>query len=93
MHEVSVRGRLLVAPPEQCDLVSHAAIAKPSNLDASVDCVRKAEFFSKLALRFYDHADDRRLLGFQPAFADQKVRNRSGELGIVDDIVDVAIGV
>jgi hypothetical protein len=71
VDEVSLSGSIILAIPEEPDLVANAPVAVPGNPQVGVHYVREGDRFEGSALRFNDQADDWAILDVQSPLIDQ----------------------
>ena len=87
------RRRLALARGEQADLVLYRRIAQLHDPNPRVDHAGKRQRPVKAAARFHHEAHHRSLADIETAIANEVLVDHRVEVGIVDDVVDVAVAV
>src|SRR5258708_2405530 len=93
MDEVAFRRRLGLALLEEPDLVADAGAAELADPEPGVDGFGKGQRPLEAAEALHAQADDRPVMDVEPAGPDQVLVDDGVEVGIVDDVVDVAVDV
>jgi len=89
MNEIPRRGRRVVASAEQTDLEAHAGGAEPSDAQASIDYVGKAEREVIAAVRLGRDVEHWAFMDVEAACGDEVLINRSVEILKVAGVVDM----
>ena len=93
MDEMAAGRGLGRAGGEDADLVAHARAADPPDADAGLEGLRKRQRREVVAVRLDDIADHLAGGDVERAGFDQDAVDRGVEQRVVDDVVDVAVGV
>src|SRR3546814_5980833 len=93
MHEAAERRRLRAVLLEQADLVAHRAVAQMAGAQAGLDLLGKGEGRLVATGALGADADDLAVVDVEPAFVNQVGVDHRVEVGVVDDVVHVAVDV
>src|SRR6185437_121918 len=93
MDEMPRRGRRRIALAKDRDLVAHAAVAKLAHAQPGIDGFREGDRLEIATERLDHEADHRTLLDVEAALSDQVFVHYRVEIGVVDNVVEVAIDV
>src|SRR6186997_855537 len=93
MHEMALRGGQVFVVAEQADFVAHAARAEMRHPQTGADQVGKGDGGKIIAMRLDHETDHGACCDVERALSDQIRIHRGVEIGIIDRVVDVAIGI